>query len=223
MRRSLRMGNLPDPVSLIPFLFALALVPIAAVLVTAYTKLVVVFALLRNALGLQQVPPPMVTNGLALILTVFIMMPVFEGVTDLMDPETGLPPPDLSILEIFAVVKEPLRVFLLEHASQRELDFFFEAAQRVVSPEKASTLSRSDFAILIPAFTISELTEAFMIGFLLFLPFVIVDLLVANILLALGMMMMPPPLISLPLKLLLFVMLDGWSRLVHALALSYTP
>ncbi|MFK7963867.1 MAG: type III secretion system export apparatus subunit SctR [Burkholderiaceae bacterium] len=212
---------MPDPISLIPFLFVLALVPLAAVMVTAYTKLVVVFALLRNALGLQQVPPPMVTNGLALVLTAFIMMPVIQEGMALMDPQTGLPPPDLSIIDVFNTIKEPLREFLIRHASERELDFFMQAAQRSLSPEAAAALSRVDFAILIPAFTVSELTEAFMIGFLLFLPFVVIDLLVANTLLALGMMMMPPPLVSLPIKLLLFVMLDGWSRLVHSLSLSY--
>lgn len=217
------MNGLPDPISLVPFLFALALVPVAAVMVTAYTKLVVVFALLRNALGLQQVPPPMVTNGLALILTALIMYPVGQEVLVLMDPQTGLPPPDLSLVDVMQTIREPLRAFLMTHVSERELSFFTEAANRMSRAQSQQVLQSSDFVVLIPAFTISQLTEAFMIGFMLFLPFVVIDLLVANTLLALGMMMMPPPLISLPIKLLLFVMLDGWSRLVHALVLSYAP
>lgn len=215
------MGNLPDPITVIPFLFALAFVPIAAVMVTAYTKLVVVFSLLRNALGLQQVPPPMVTNGLALVLTWFIMYPVTQQIMGAMDPQTGLPPADMTMADIFAISKEPMREFLLTHASERELAFFTESAKRMVEPDVAATIKSSDFVILIPAFTISELTEAFLIGFMIFLPFVIIDLIVANVLLALGMMMMPPPVIALPFKLLLFVMLDGWSRLSHSLTLSY--
>ncbi|MGH1358722.1 MAG: type III secretion system export apparatus subunit SctR [Burkholderiaceae bacterium] len=215
------MGNLPDPITLIPFLFALAFVPIAAVMVTAYTKLVVVFALLRNALGLQQVPPPMVTNGLALVLTFFIMYPVIQQVLQAMDPVTGLPPAGMSLLDLLQIAKEPLREFLGTHASAREVAFFSESAQRIARPELASSISAKDFVVLIPAFTISELTEAFLIGFLLFLPFVVIDLIVANVLLALGMMMMPPPVVALPFKILLFVMLDGWSRLAHSLTMSY--
>ena len=217
------MANLPDPVTLIPFLFALALVPIAAVMVTSYTKLVVVFALLRNALGLQQVPPPMVTNGLALVLTWFVMYPVAQDAMKVLDPATGMPPKNLSVMEVLGTVKEPLREFLQQHAREKERDFFVEAAQRSMKPAVASTVKRTDFVVLVPAFTISELTEAFLIGFLLFLPFVVIDLIVANVLLALGMQMMSPAMVALPLKLLLFVMLDGWSRLAHALVLSYSP
>jgi len=213
------MEGLPDPITVIPFLFALAFVPIVAVMVTAYTKIVVVFALLRNALGLQQVPPPMVTNGLALVLTWFIMTPVIQLIMGSMDPVTGLPPAGMSLADLLEISREPMREFLQSHASEREVGFFVETAKRISAP--GSTIAPTDFAVLIPAFTISELTEAFLIGFMLFLPFVVIDLIVANVLLALGMMMMPPPVVSLPFKLLLFVMLDGWSRLSHSLTLSY--
>lgn len=215
------MQGLPDPVTVIPFLFALAFIPIVAVMVTAYTKLVVVFALLRNALGLQQVPPPMVTNGLALVLTWFIMYPVIQQIMQSMDPETGLPPVGMSLADLLEISKEPMRQFLQAHASERELAFFADSAQRISDPALAQSISPTDFVVLVPAFTISELTEAFLIGFMLFLPFVVIDLIVANVLLALGMMMMPPPVVALPFKLLLFVMLDGWSRLAHSLTLSY--
>jgi type III secretion protein R len=217
------MSNLPDPVTLIPFLFALAFVPIAAVMVTCYTKLVVVFALLRNALGLQQVPPPMVTNGLALVLTWFVMYPVGEHALKALDPETGKPPPNMSMVQLLGTAKEPMREFLLQHASEKEREFFLNAAKRVMKPEQADKLKSTDFVVLVPAFTISELTEAFLIGFLLFLPFVVIDLIVANVLVAMGMQMMSPMMVSLPLKLLLFVMLDGWSKLAHSLVLSYAP
>ncbi len=217
------MAELPDPVTLIPFLFALVFVPIAAVMVTCYTKIVVVFALLRNALGLQQVPPGMVTNGLALVLTWYVMYPVAQTALARMDPATGLPPRGMSVGELIGSVKEPMRDFLGRHASDKERRFFLDAAQRLMKPEAAATVKPNDFVVLVPAFTISELTEAFLIGFLLFLPFIVIDLIVANVMLALGMQMMPPTVVSLPLKLLLFVMLDGWSRLAHALVLSYAP
>ncbi len=217
------MSNLPDPVTLIPFLFALAFVPIAAVMLTCYTKLVVVFALLRNALGLQQVPPAMVTNGLALVLTWFVMYPVGQQGMKLLDPQTGAPPPNLTMFEVVATLKEPMREFLMQHASEKEREFFLRAAQRVMKPEAAAEIKDTDFVVLVPAFTISELTEAFLIGFLIFLPFIVIDLIVANLLVAMGMQMMSPMMVSLPLKLLLFVMLDGWARLAHALVLSYAP
>ena len=217
------MSNLPDPITLIPFLFALAFVPIAAVMVTCYTKLVVVFALLRNALGLQQVPPPMVTNGLALVLTWFVMYPVGDAALKALDPPGGNPPANLSMMQLLATAKEPMREFLIQHASQKEREFFLGAAQRVMKPQQAEQIKSTDFVVLVPAFTISELTEAFLIGFLIFLPFIVIDLIVANVLVAMGMQMMSPMMVSLPLKLLLFVMLDGWSRLAHALVLSYAP
>lgn len=215
------VAGLPDPITLIPFLFALAFVPIAAVMVTSYTKLVVVFALLRNALGLQQVPPPMVTNGLALVLTWFVMYPVAQEALKVLDPVTGMPPRNMSVMQLIGTAKEPMREFMQKHASEKERDFFLQAAQRVMKPEAAAEIKPTDFVVLVPAFTISELTEAFLIGFLLFLPFIVIDLIVANVLLALGMQMMSPMMVSLPLKLLLFVMLDGWSRLSHSLVLSY--
>jgi type III secretion protein R len=215
------IAGLPDPITLIPFLFALAFVPIAAVMVTSYTKLVVVFALLRNALGLQQVPPPMVTNGLALVLTWFVMYPVAQEALKVLDPVTGMPPKNMSVMQLIGTAKEPMREFLQAHASEKERGFFLEAAKRVMKPEAAATIAPTDFVVLVPAFTISELTEAFLVGFLLFLPFVVIDLITANVLLALGMQMMSPMMVSLPLKLLLFVMLDGWSRLSHSLVMSY--
>lgn len=217
------MAELPDPVTLIPFLFALAIVPVVAVMVTSYTKLVIVFALLRNALGLQQVPPAMVTNGLALVLTWFVMYPIAQEAMKTLDPSTGMPPKNMTLPELVSKTKEPMREFLQRHASEREQAFFLQAAQRMMPGPAGAAVKPSDFIVLVPAFTISELTEAFLIGFLIFLPFIVIDLVVANVLLSLGMQMMSPMMVSLPLKLLLFVMLDGWSKLAHALVLSYSP
>lgn len=214
------MFNLPDPAVFIPLIFALGVLPIAMVMVTCYTKIVVVLALLKNALGLQQVPPAIVTNGLALVLTWYVMYPIGLEVWAAVEraPQSNRP---VTTMEIVARAKEPMREFLAKHATERERAFFLDAARRLMGEKVAATLTERDFVVLVPAFAVSELTEAFLIGFLIFLPFIVIDLVVANVLMAMGMQMMSPAMVSLPLKLLLFVMLDGWSRLLHALVLTY--
>lgn len=213
--------NLPDPATLIPLLFALSVIPVLVVMVTSYTKLVVVFSLMRHALGLQQVPPPMVTNGLALVLTWYIMYPIGHTVMTAVNQEQARQGGAVTYGLVIEEAREPLKDFLQKHVSEREVEFFYDASQRMMAPEVARTVERDGFLVLIPAFTISELTKAFLIGFLIFLPFIVVDLIVANVLLAMGMQMMAPTIVSLPIKLLLFVLLDGWSRITHALVLSY--
>jgi type III secretion protein R len=216
------MFNLPDPATYIPLIFVLGVLPIALVMVTSYAKIVVVLSLLKNALGLQQVPPAMVTNGLALLLTWYVMYPVgldvMSGFTTPQQPKTAQ---TLTMLEIADKAKEPLRTFLDKHASERERSFFMDAAHRLMGAKVAATLTNKDFVVLVPAFAMSQLTEAFLIGVLIMLPFIIVDMVVANVLMALGMQMMSPAMVSLPIKLLLFVILDGLSRLAHALVLAY--
>ena len=128
-----------------------------------------------------------------------------------------------QLLAMFEAGKEPLRGFLIQHSNDAERGFFLRSAQSLLPPERRDSLGIDDFIVVIPAFTVSELTTAFQIGFLIFLPFLIIDLVVANILLALGMMMMSPTTVSLPFKLLLFVLIDGWAKLVHGLVLTYTP
>lgn len=217
------MFNFPDPAVFIPLIFALGVMPVAMVMVSSYAKLVVVLSLLKNALGLQQVPPAIVTNGLALLLTWYVMYPVGLEVMAAMDLNAHQPKSaqTLTMLEIADRGKEPLRGFLDKHASQREREFFLDAAQRLMGEKVAATITRQDFVVLVPAFAVSQLTEAFLIGVLIMLPFIIVDMVVANVLMALGMQMMSPAMVSLPIKLLLFVVLDGWSRLSHALVLGY--
>ena len=321
----------------------IALAPFVAVMVTSFTKIVVVLSLLRNALGLQQVPPNVVINGLAIVLSIYVMHPVlidthasvnaylagkppppqvqaqlearaiaraermaarrpatpvganapasaggaapvdpppaspaaadalraeaeargagagnaparqrapqFANVDNGLDPPpatadgdaagdgpvvitaTGAPrPPAPSgdapmdaarMLGIFEAGKEPLRGFLIHHSNDAERAFFLRSAQRLLPADRRDELDVDDFIVVVPAFTVSELTAAFQIGFLIFLPFLIIDLVVANILLALGMMMLSPTTISLPFKLLLFVLVDGWAKLVHGLVLTY--
>jgi type III secretion protein R len=218
-----RVYSLPDPAVLIPLFFAIGILPIAVVMATSYTKIVVVLSLLKNALGLQQVPPAIVTNGLALVLTWYVMYPVGLQVMAAVDVDQKSPKTatTLTVMEIAAKAREPLRNFLDKHTKPHERAFFLDAAKRTMGGEVAATIGPRDFVVLLPAFAVSELTEAFLIGVLIALPFIVVDLVVANVLMALGMQMMSPTMVSLPLKLLLFVMLDGWSRLAHALVLSY--
>ena len=217
------MLNLPDPSVLGPLVFFLGLLPIAAVMLTSYTKIVVVLSLLKNALGLQQVPPSVVTNGLALVLSWYVMYPVVLRIGDAVEFEQpgARAAQTASMLDIAGRAREPMRQFLDKHAHPTERAFFMDAAQRIMGPEVSATLTPHDFVILVPAFVVSQLTEAFLIGVIIALPFIVIDLVVANVLMALGMQMMSPTMISLPVKLLLFVMLDGWSRLSHALILGY--
>jgi type III secretion protein R len=216
------VNGLPDPVTLIVLLGALAVVPFVAVMCTTYVKLVVVLGLVRNALGVQSIPPNLALNGIAIVLSVYIMAPVLRASWDVVR-ET---PPALSDLRTIgdAVEKaaEPWREFLLRHTTTRERVFFVQAARRLWPPEQAAGVTDRDFLVLVPAFITSELTEAFKLGFLLFLPFVVIDLVVSNILLAMGMMMVSPMTISLPFKLFLFVVVDGWQRLIEGLVLTYS-
>ena len=335
-----------SPALVLVTVISLALAPFVAVMVTSFTKMVVVLSLLRNALGLQQVPPNVVINGLAIVLSIYVMYPVIldthaaveakmkglpppasisaparpntpaaplpaappaaaapvaaTGAAALPDPAprspaaaAGLaaeaaataaaargsqfanvlgtnasmrgpqfanvqsappaasasaaapgaaaPPADVVIaapagpapapaggrmdtarlLSLVDAGKEPLRGFLTKHSSDAERAFFLRSAQRLLPPARRADLTAEDFIVIIPAFTVSELTAAFQIGFLIFLPFLIIDLVVSNILLALGMMMLSPTTVSLPFKLLLFVLIDGWAKLVHGLVLTY--
>jgi type III secretory pathway component EscR len=298
---------------------SLALAPFVAVMVTSFTKIVVVLSLLRNALGLQQVPPNVVINGLAIVLSIYVMYPVILETHDAVNarangttvaatqgqppgtaataPGAATPPAATAttpaatapgaantavaaapaanatiptapaavaaaattttttaaganapaaasaagakkpavpsallgggkmdaarMLALMDAGKEPLRGFLIKHSSDAERAFFLRSAQRLLPPASRGDISVNDFLVVIPAFTVSELTAAFQIGFLIFLPFLIIDLVVSNILLSLGMMMLSPTTVSLPFKLLLFVLIGGWAKLVHGLVLTY--
>jgi type III secretion protein R len=218
------MTGLPDPLAVIAMIAALSLAPFAALLVTSYTKIVVVLSLLRLALGVQQVPPNMVLNGLAIILSIYIMAPIGMQAWDTMKHkgmggETGTKFEDLSAAA--EAIKAPLKGFLEKHIKERERKFFLKSAEQLWPPKEAHDLRQDDLLVLVPGFTISELTDAFQIGFVIYLAFIVIDLVIANILLALGMQMIAPTVIAVPFKLLLFVVLDGWSQLVHGLVLTY--
>lgn len=210
-----------SPSSALLTVIVLALAPFVAVMVTSFTKIVVVLSLLRNALGTQQIPPNVVLNGLALILTMYVMFPVGQAMMKELEGREGLTDSVENLLSAADATKEPLREFMLKHSKEREREFFLNTVRKMVDSEEAENLSSRDFIVIVPAFTISELTAAFQIGFLIFLPFVVIDLVISNILMAMGMMMLSPTTISLPFKLLLFVLVEGWAKLAHGLVLSY--
>ena len=210
-----------SPSSALLTVVILALAPFIAVMVTSFTKLVVVLSLLRNALGLQQVPPNVVLNGLALVLSVYVMYPVGTEMSAKMQGIGDIGNSTQSMLRAADVAKEPLREFLLKHSRPIERAFFLKTAQKSLKPEQSRTLTERDFLVVVPAFTVSELSVAFEIGFLIFLPFLVIDLVISNILMAMGMQMLSPTTVSMPFKLLLFVLIDGWVKLTHGLILTY--
>jgi type III secretion protein R len=210
-----------SPSSALITVVLLALAPYAAVMLTSFTKMVVVLSLLRNAMGLQQIPPNVVLNGLALVLSLYVMLPVGQKMMDQTQSVKNFGASTSDLLRSADLAKEPLRQFLIQHAQPRERAFFLKTAQKTLTSDRANTLSDQDFIIIVPAFTVSELVSAFQIGFLIFLPFLVIDLIVSNLLMAMGMQMLSPTTVSLPFKLLLFVLLDGWVKLTHGLVLTY--
>ncbi|CAJ0688040.1 MULTISPECIES: type III secretion system export apparatus subunit SctR [Ralstonia] len=208
--------------SLIIAAVAIALLPFAAMVVTSYTKIVVVLGLLRNALGVQQVPPSMVLNGIAMIVSCFVMAPV--GMEAMQRAHMQLNDSSANVSQVMPLLdaaREPFRQFLDKHTNAREKAFFMRSAQQLWPPAKAAQLKEDDLIILAPAFTLTELTAAFRIGFLLYLVFIVIDLVIANLLMALGLSQVTPSNVAIPFKLLLFVVMDGWSVLIHGLVNTY--
>ena len=204
---------------LILLLGALALLPAALVTLTSFLKISVVLSIARSALGAPQVPPATAVTTLALLLTAVVMAPVAEEAL----AAARSAPPGAGVarsLEAARRAAEPLRAFLSRHARPDDRAAFLDVARRLRAGP-ASEPGPEDFAVIAPAFVVSELRRAFTVGFLVFVPFLVVDLVVANVLLALGLTQLSPTSVALPLKLLLFVAVDGWKLLARALALSY--
>jgi type III secretion protein R len=209
------------PFALLALLALLSLLPLVAIATTSYLKLSVVLVLARNALGVQQAPTTLALNAIALVATLFVMSPTLSACMDRARAVSVAPSSGASQIEAALGVVEPLKQFVLRNGSERERERFLELAQKTW-PENARTSARvDDWSIAVPAFVVSELQAAFEIGLLLFIPFVALDILVSNVLLAMGMQMVPPMIVALPMKLLLFVLADGWGKLLHALVLSY--
>lgn len=205
----------------IVLVMALGLLPFLVVMGTAFTKISIVLSLLRNALGLQQAPSSLVINALALNLTIFIMAPLGQSIAQEIARAEIETYDYENISKIYQIVSSNYTRYLLRHANDRELAFFMDAARKLWPPSLQDQITKTNILILFPAHITSEIARAFEIVFLLFLPFLIIDMVVANILLAMGAMMVPPMLVSLPIKILLFVASDGWARLIHNLVLSY--
>lgn len=216
------------PLVLMLALTAMSLAPFVLLMVTSFVKISVVLSIVRSALGTQQIPPTQVITGLATILTVYIMAPVGQemfraadagGVTqgqDFMSAQTVE-----TLVGAANRAKEPMRAFLLKKVTLKDRTLFYSLALKLRKPEDRASVGEKDFLVLVPSFVVSELKEAFQIGFLLFLPFLVIDMVVANILLALGMQMLSPTTISMPFKLLLFVMVDGWYLIAKGLVVGY--
>jgi type III secretion protein R len=197
------------------------MLPLLLVTTTSFLKISIVLSLVRNALGVQQAPPNMAIYALAILLSAYIMAPIghriIQAVADEKDPTMSVK----ALLQVAKKSSEPIRDFLVKNSKPQQREFFLTTAKKLWPADLANDSNKTDLLIVTPAFVVSELTTAFEIGFLLFLPFVVIDLVVSNILMAMGMMMVSPVTISLPLKLFLFVMVDGWSRLIHGLIDTY--
>lgn len=209
-------------IQLIALVTVLSLAPSIIVMVTSFTRIVVVLSFLRTALGLQQTPPNAVLVSLALFVTGFIMAPTLERIY----AEALVPLLDEQIDEVAAFERAamPVRHFMLEHVREKDLELFLELAAAPGGADGPPVLDHMDetpLRSLVPAFMISELRRAFEIGFLIFIPFLIIDMVVASVLMSMGMMMLPPVLISMPFKLIFFVLVDGWYLIVGSLVSSY--
>ena len=214
-------GSTMDSLKLL-FVFALiALAPSLLVMMTSFTRIIIVFSFLRNALGLQQTPPNQVLIGLALFLSLSIMYPV---ITDMND--TAIQPyskGEITQEEALDKVQDPLKVFMLKQTKTADLNLFMSISNKdnTITEINTDQLKSLGLQVIVPAFITSELKRAFLIGFLLYLPFLVIDMIVASTLMSMGMVMLPPTTISLPFKLMLFVVVDGWSLIMDMLVKSF--
>jgi flagellar biosynthetic protein FliP len=207
-------GGLTQTVTLVLLLALGSIIPGLLLLATSFTRFVVVLGLTRNALGIQTAPPGPVIIGIALFLTLFVMKPVLSQVWD--DAGRPLLDGEIELEDAYAAAYAPLRGFMLEQTREADLRLFLDMADGP-RPERPEDIGAS---VLVPAYLVSELRTAFLIGFVVFVPFLAIDLIVSTVLMALGMVMLPPTFISLPLKLLLFVLADGWVLLIGSLVSS---
>lgn len=215
------MGETTNLIPIIIIVSTIGLIPLAVVTMTGFLKISIVLFLIRNALGIQQSPPNLVLYGVALILTVYVTTPLVGEMYRTLSSE----PVDVqsidSMMRAADSLRVPLQTHLERYTDENERQFFMQATERIWSEEARAEVKTDSLLILVPAFVSSELTRAFEIGFLLYLPFLVIDLIVSTVLMAMGMMMVSPTLISIPLKIFLFVAVNGWSRLMHGLILSY--
>ncbi len=216
------LGDGSEPVgtsalSLLLLITVLSLAPAILVLMTSFTRIVIVLGFVRTSLGTQQMPPNQVLIGLALFMTLFVMAPTFSQVN-----ETALKPylaGEISQTDALEKASVPMKEFMYKHTREKDLLLFM----KYTKTEKPATFQDIPITVLVPAYAISELKTAFQMGFMIFIPFLVIDMVVASTLMAMGMMMLPPVMISLPFKILLFVLVDGWYLVVKSLLTSFSP
>lgn len=208
------LQNLDTSLKILFLITILSLAPAILITITSFTRIVIILSLLRHALGIPQSPPNQVIIALSLFLTFFIMKPVFEEIN-----KSAIVPymnKNINDMEALQKAKEPIKKFLLKNTRKEDIKLFID-----LSNKKPKSSEELDLLTLIPAFLVSEIKIAFEVVFVIFLPFLVIDLLIASILMSMGMMMIPPMMISLPFKLILFVLADGWELLIKALIESY--
>ncbi|GLY10475.1 flagellar type III secretion system pore protein FliP [Pseudobacillus badius] len=207
--------NVSTSVKLFLLLTVLSLAPSILILMTCFTRIIIVLSFVRSALATQQMPPTQVLIGLALFLTFFIMAPVFQEIND--EALTPLFNEEINLEQAYDKASIPLKDFMSEHTRQKDLELFLNYS----GAERPETVEDIPLTSLVPAFALSEIKTAFQIGFMIFIPFLVIDMVVASILMSMGMMMLPPVMISLPFKILLFVLVDGWYLVIQSLLKSF--
>ena len=219
----------PNVITKMAVLAAFALLPFVIMLLTSFLKMVVVMSLLRNALGVQQSPPNQAINGIALLMTIYVMFPTCLAMYNAGQKYINEEAPShlfsgqaaYYIVNVMQKTKEPLKEFLQKNSITKHQRYFYQLAYRSFPGEFRKNLKMNDLIVLVPTYVTSQLKSAFEIGVLIYLPFFVIDLVTSNILLAMGMMMLSPLTIALPLKLLLIVMVDGWTLVIQGLVLTY--
>ncbi|MDK9420735.1 type III secretion system export apparatus subunit SctR [Pectobacterium carotovorum] len=210
-----------DPLMFALFLGALSLIPLMMIVCTCFLKIAIVLLITRNAIGVQQVPPNMALYGIALAATLFVMAPVFQDISKRVQ-EKPLDMTDITSLQASVTYGlEPLQMFMSRNVDPDILTHLHENSLQMWPASLSEKVNTQNLLLVIPAFVLSELQAGFKIGFLIYIPFIVIDLIVSNVLLALGMQMVAPMTLSLPLKLLLFVLVNGWTRLLDGLFYSY--
>lgn len=208
-------GSGSDTVRIVLLMTVLTVLPSILLMMTCFTRIVIVFSILRNAIGLQQTPPNQVMIGLALFLTFFIMQPVITDINE--NAYQPFSEGQIDSREFLNRANAPLREFMLKQTKNEDINLFLNLANK----ERPASIEEYTMDVVIPAFITAEIKRAFTIGFLLFIPFLLVDMVVASSLMSMGMMMLPPAMISLPFKLMLFILVDGWGLLIRMLVASY--
>ncbi|MGN7407525.1 flagellar type III secretion system pore protein FliP [Sporosarcina sp. SAFN-010] len=208
-------GAISTSVKMLLLLTVLSLAPAILILMTSFARIIIVLSFVRSALATQQMPPNQVLIGLALFLTFFIMAPTFQQVND--EALKPLFAEEISLDDAYEKASVPFKEFMGKHTRQKDLELFL----RYNNADRPETMEDIPLTMMVPAFALSEIKTAFQMGFMIFIPFLVIDMIVASILMSMGMMMLPPVMISLPFKILLFVLVDGWYLIVKSLLQSF--